>query len=176
MKEKEPLKEPNLREKTLTLWQALEEAEDLYLKDFPIQTPLVFSFGKVKVSINFACYQDCRDFGIGAISISEQQENYAEFRKDIIIRKRDPRFVESTVREYDLDASSNHLPGDKNYPFIMPDLSQPISYYEEVLDNAKNKSALYRKLEHKDIDEAITYLEKISSLLTHINHEHLNNA
>lgn len=168
MKEKDNGREPNLKEKTLELWQTLEEAEDLYLKDFPTKTPLVFSFGKVKVSINFACYKDCREYGIGAISISRQEANYGEFRKDMIIRRKSASSVESAVKEYDLDASTNHLPGDKNYPFIMPDLSQPINYYEEVLDNAKNPDATYRKIQDEDIDEANGYLERITSLLTHI--------
>ena len=168
MKEKESKKEPNLREKILGLWETLEETEDLYLKDFPTASPLVFSFGKIQVSINFACYdENCRDYGIGACSISYQQKDYSEFRKDIVIRKT-KNGLESTIKEYDLDAFSNHLPGDKNYPFIMPALSQPIAYYEEVLNHAKKPSALYRKLNHKDIDEAIDYLDKISGLLTYI--------
>lgn len=171
MKEKDNGREPNLKEKTLELWQALEEAEDLYLKDFPTKTPMVFAISKkVKVSINFACYKDCRDYGIGAMSIGKD-EDYGEFRKDIVIRRTSTGPVESTVRENDLDASTNHLPGDKNYPYETPDLSQPISYYEEVLDNAKKPSVLYRKLEHEDLDEAIKYLNKITGLLTHRDYE-----
>lgn len=176
MKERNPDKEPSISEKTLELWQTLEEAEDLYLKDFPAKTPMVFAISKkVKVSINFACYKDCRDYGIGAISISKD-EDYGEFRKDIVIRRTSAAPIESTVREYDLDASGNHLPGDKNYPYEIPDLSQPISYYEEVLDNAKNPSALYRGLEHEDLDEAIKYLDKITGLLIHRDYEQQKEA
>ncbi len=169
MKERNSDREPNLRERTLILWQSLEEVEDLYLKDFPKADPLVFSFGRVKVSINFACYENCRDYGIGAMSIG-RDEAYGEFRKDIVIRKKRAGPVENTVREYDLDPATNHLPEDKNFPFIIPDLSQPISYYEEVLDDAKKPNALYRKLEHEDIDEALKYLNGINMLLTRINH------
>lgn len=170
VKERDQGREPNLRENTLILWQSLEEVEDLYLKDFPKATPLVFSFGKVKVSINFTCYEDCRDYGIGAMSISTQETDYSEFRKDIVIRKTNTGPVRSTVKEYDLDPAANFLPDDKKYPFIMPYLSQPIDYYEEVLDNAKKPNVQYRRLEHKDIDEALNYLNGISMLLIHIDH------
>jgi hypothetical protein len=167
--------ELNLKEKTLNLWQNLEEVEFLYLKDFPKITPLVFSFGQTKVSINFFCYEEeCRDYGIGAISIAKQETDYGEFRKDIVIRKKGANFVESIVKEYDLDSATNHLPGDKHYPFVMPDLSQPIDYYEEVLEDSKTPNAMYRELEEEDIYEALKYLDPITNLLNYIAYqEHL---
>lgn len=91
-------KELSLKERTLELWQSFEEVEDLYLTDFPGKMPLVFSFGKVKVAINFKCENSNRDYGIGAMSISEEGPGYCEFRKDIVIGKREGQPLEAVVR------------------------------------------------------------------------------
>ena len=174
MKEKDGGREPNLREKALILWQNLEEVEDLYLKDFPDAKPLVYVFGKVKVSINFATYQGNRECGIAAISISEQREDYSESREDIIIRKRSTGRIESTVGEDDSDNYTNFFPDGKRRPTILPVLSQPISYYEKLLNDRKRKpNASYRNLEHADIDKALNYLDQIYTLLAYNDfHEH----
>lgn len=164
-------REPNLTEQTLTLWETLEEAEDLYLSDYPDADPSIFRFpGGVEVSINFICYEDNRDMGIGAISISKDQEYDGTFRKDIVIRRKSAGQIESIVREKDNDPAENHLPGDRNYPYRITGLFQPISYYERLLDDSKTPNATYRRLTQVDIEEALSFLSAITVALDRVDY------
>ena len=168
MKERES-EEEVLHDTALALWEKLEEVEDLYLKDFPNREEHNFRFyGNVRVSINFTPYTDCRDCGIGAISIAKEENNDCQFRRDIVVKKTRKKGVVCVVKETDIDPSTNFLQGDKHYPLLERALPQPISYFEQIIQDSNNTGLIFRRPTDQELNEAIKYVEEISLGLCYI--------